>query len=127
LKSLCEERWADLEAVQGWETGRLARLLELASRDAERTEVGERRYLEALGLIRGGARLEELWEHLIEHAAADGALDDADERVLEHYLRFGTLATRIRRALGGILPGRADFVRVYRQLCDALADGRPFS
>ncbi|HEX7080524.1 MAG TPA: glutamate-cysteine ligase family protein [Gammaproteobacteria bacterium] len=126
LKSLCEERWTDLASLQRWETRPLAQLLDRVTRDAEDAEIGDRRYLAALGLPRAGERLAKVWEHLIDTAAADGALGAADERVLEHYLRHGTLATRIRRALGTIVPSRADLERVYRDLCDALAAGRPF-
>src|SRR5690606_6601269 len=126
LKSLCDERWASRASLEGWDTRHLVGLLDHAIRDGERAEIGERRYLEAFGLGRSSATLAELWEHLIDRAAADGALEGSDERFLEHYLRCGTLSTRIRRALGTILPTRADFVRVYRALCDALAEGRSF-
>jgi glutamate---cysteine ligase / carboxylate-amine ligase len=126
LKSLCEDRWASFDSLGRWDTKQLAKLLELATRDGERAEIGERKYLEAFGLSRAGATLAELWEHLIDRAATDGALSGVDERCLEHYLRTGTLSSRIRRALGSVLPARSDFIRVYRALCDALADGRSF-
>ena len=41
-------------------------------------------------------------------------------RLLEHYLRHGTLATRIGKAVG-LLPTRAKLERVYEELCEALA------
>ena len=126
LKSLCDERWASIASLERWETRRLAELLDRAIRDGEHAEIGERKYLEAFGLNRSSATLAKLWEHLFDRAAADGALEGIDERFLEQYLRAGTLSTRIRSALGSILPTRADFVRVYRELCDALADGRSF-
>src|SRR5690606_381499 len=126
LKSLCDGRWADIASLERWETKRLAGLLDRVVRDGERAEIGERKYLEAFGLSRASATLAELWEHLIDRAAADGALEGVDERFLEQYLRAGTLATRIRRALGTIVPTRADFVRVYRSLCNALAENRSF-
>jgi len=126
LKSLSEERWASIESLNAWETRRLARLLDRVVRDGEHAEIGERRYLEALGLPRGSAKVARVWEHLIDKAAADGALEGIDERFLENYLRGGTLSTRIRRALGTILPSRTDLKRVYRSLADALVDGRPF-
>jgi hypothetical protein len=46
--------------------------------------------------------------------------------MLEHYLRHGTLATRIGKAVG-LLPTRAKLTRVYDKLCEALADGEPFA
>ena len=47
-------------------------------------------------------------------------------RLLEHYLRHGTLATRIGKAVG-LLPTRAKLTRVYEQLCEALAESTPFT
>ncbi len=126
LRSLCDERWADLESLTEWDTRQLARLLELTTRDAERAEIGERKYLEAFGLGQTSSTVAKLWDHLIDRAAADGAFVGVDARFLEHYLRAGSLSTRIRRALGSVLPTHGDFVRVYRSLCDALADGRSF-
>lgn len=126
LKSLCEERWASVESLDAWETRHLAGLLERVVRDGERAEIGERRYLESLGLARGSASVARVWERLIDEAVVDGALEGVDERFLEQYLRAGTLATRIRRAIGTIAPSRSDLERVYRSLADALADGRSF-
>ncbi len=71
------------------------------------------------------ARLRQVWAHLADRAAAAGEFDGAAERAVEHYLRAGTLATRITAALPED-PVRADLERVYRELCDCLAEGRPF-
>ena len=68
-----------------------------------------------------------LWEHLIEAVSARGTLDRRDTgRLLEHYLRHGTLATRITKA-AGLLPTHAKIKRVYEELCEALASGEPFA
>jgi hypothetical protein len=67
-----------------------------------------------------------LWEHLIEVASARGTLDVATGRLLEHYLRHGSLATRITKA-AGLLPTHAKIKRVYEELCEALASGTPFA
>ncbi len=125
LQSLAEERWGDLVSMQAWPTQDLARLLGLAEQRAERGEVGDGRYLRALGLRRTSATLAELWEHLIEAAADRGTVGEADGRMLEHYLRHGTLATRLAAALGPA-PKHPDFAAVYGRLCDALAAGTPF-
>src|SRR5690606_23982103 len=74
LRSLCDERWASIASLDRWDTKRLAALLDRAIRDGERAEIGERKYLEAFGLGRASATLARLWEHLIDQAAADGAL-----------------------------------------------------
>jgi hypothetical protein len=125
LKSLAEERWCDLAALRAWPTHDLADLLRLTERRAEETEIVGSRYLHALGFPGSSATLKQLWEHLIDEAAARGAFDERAGRILEHYLRQGTLSTRITKALG-LLPTHTDFVRVYRALCDSLAAGASF-
>ena len=67
-----------------------------------------------------------LWEHLIEAVSPGDELDIATGRLLEHYLRHGSLATRITKA-AGLLPTRAKIKRVYEELCEALASGTPFA
>lgn len=126
LRALCEESWCDLRVLQQWRTDDLVRFLTAATEAAERTEIHDGRYLRALGLDRSAARIGQVWGHLAERAASRGALDPATERLLEHTLREGTLATRIVTALPRE-PARADLERVYRQLCDCLAAGLPFS
>jgi glutamate---cysteine ligase / carboxylate-amine ligase len=125
-KALCEERWCTLAALRSWDTRELAALLAAVERDAERTTLGNGRYTAALGFRDGSAALVRLWEHMADAAAADGALDAESGRFLEHYLRQGSLATRIRRAVGPF-PARATLSSVYRELCDALASGTSYS
>jgi len=82
--------------------------------------------LSAFGFKGGSTDVKGLWTHLIDVVAARGALDRDTERLLEHYLRHGTLATRITKAVG-VLPTRAKIKRVYEELSDALAGGAPFA
>ena len=126
LKLLVEERWADLKSLDAWHEKELGKLLELAERRAEDAGINERRYLRALGFPGSSTNLLGLWEHLIEQASARGTLDRATGRKLEHYLRHGTLATRIVKA-AGLLPTHAKIARVYAELCEALASGEPFA
>ena len=111
LKLLCAEQWAATRALDAWPTAELGKLLALTERQAEGTAIGERRYLRALGLNRSGAELHTLWEHLIDAAAARGSLGREHGAMLEHYLRHGTLATRISKA-AGLLPTRAELARM---------------
>src|SRR5690606_15460695 len=120
-----EERWSSLAALRAWPTRDLADLLRLTERRAEGTEIVGSRYLHAFGFRGSSATLKQLWEHLIDEAAERGAFDERAGRILEHYLRQGTLSTRITKAIG-LVPTHADFVRVYRALCDSLAQGASF-
>jgi gamma-glutamyl:cysteine ligase YbdK (ATP-grasp superfamily) len=126
LKLLCAEEWCDLRSLQAWPTEELGKYLRITETQAETTEIGDRRYLRALGYRGSHSRLAELWEHLIDAVSARGPLGRDEGRVLEHYLRHGSLATRISRAVGPF-PGRLKIKEVYEQLCEALATGTPFA
>jgi gamma-glutamyl:cysteine ligase YbdK (ATP-grasp superfamily) len=126
LKMLCAEQWLDRARMDAWPTSELGKLLRLCERQAEGTGIGDKRYLAAFGFRGSGTELKGLWEHLVEAVSARGSLDAATGRMLEHYLRFGTLATRIGKAVG-LLPSRAKLTRVYEELCEALANGTPFA
>ncbi len=126
LEALCAEQWVASGELQGWPTATLARGLRAAIVEAEEARIDDRRYLRALGLDRGSATLQQLWGSLADAAAARGALDANAEQVIEHYLREGTLATRIARALGRN-PGRTALHSVYGRLCACLAGGELFA
>jgi hypothetical protein len=126
LKLMCSEQWLDRAGMNAWRTEDLGRLFKLSERQAEGTGVGDKRYLAALGFRGSASDLKGLWEHLIETVSARGSVDPGTGRLLEHYLRHGTLATRIGKAVG-LLPSRAKLTGVYEELCEALADGSPFA
>jgi glutamate---cysteine ligase / carboxylate-amine ligase len=126
LKLLCAEQWLDRDGMNRWRTAELGKLLTLAARQGEGAAIGDKQYLAAFGLRSSGIELKGLWEHLIETVSARGSLADDTGRLLEHYLRHGTLATRIGKAVG-LLPSRAKLARVYEQLCESLADSQVFA
>jgi carboxylate-amine ligase len=126
LKLLCAEQWLDREGMNHWRTAELSQLLKLSERQAEGAGIGDRRYLAGWGYRGSAVDLKGLWQHLIEVVSARGSLDIGTGRLLEHYLRHGTLAMRIGKAVG-LLPTRVALMRVYEQLCEALADGTPFA
>lgn len=126
LKLMVAEQWLDTAGMNAWHTAELGKLLRLAERQGEGAVVGDKRYLAALGFAGSGTELKGFWEHLVETVSARGSIDIATGRLLEHYLRHGTLATRISKAVG-LVPSRATLMRVYEQLCEALAEGTPFA
>lgn len=126
LKLLCAEEWLDVAGMNARRTEELATLLMLAARQGEGAAVGDKRYLAALGFRGSSTDLKGLWEHLIETVSARGSLTLETGRLLEHYLRHGTLAARIGKAVG-LLPTRAKLEEVYAELCEALAAGTPFA
>ena len=126
LKLLCAEQWLDAAGMNAWPTSELAKLLGLAERQAEGTVIGDRRFLAAFGFRGSGTELKGLWEHLVETVSARGSLDVGTGRLLEHYLRHGTLATRISKAIG-LAPSRSKLKQVYGELCEALDEGSAFA
>ena len=126
LKLMVAEEWLDAGGMNAWATGELGKLLRLTERQGEGAVIGDKRFLAAYGLNASGTELKGLWEHLVETVSARGSIDAATGRLLEHYLRYGTLATRISKAVG-LVPSRAKLSRVYEQLCEALAEGAPFA
>lgn len=126
LQILCDEAWVDLTALSNWSTESLARAFEAVTRDGERTAIHDRRYLEALGLKRSEASVASAWAALADTAAESGRLDATAERAIEHYLRHGSLATRIVSALSPE-PSREELAAVYRRLADCLAGNELFS
>jgi gamma-glutamyl:cysteine ligase YbdK (ATP-grasp superfamily) len=126
LKFLCAEAFGPLQGLEAWDTRLLARYFDAAVADAERTAIHDSAYLRALGMKRTYATITQVWGALAERAAEEGALDNGSQTALEIYLREGTLATRIARALP-TEPGKADLTRVYGRLCDGLAEGVAFT
>ena len=126
LKMLCAEQWLDRARMDAWPTSELGKLLRLCERRAEGTGIDDKRYLAAFGFRGSATELKGLWEHLVEVVSSRGSLDAATGRLLEHYLRHGSLATRIGKAVG-LLPSRAKIKRVYEELCESLAAGAPFA
>jgi hypothetical protein len=100
LKLLCSEQWLDTAGMNRRGTKELGRLLDLAARQGERLGVADRPYLQAFGFRGSATELKGLWEHLIETVSARGSLTPDNGRRLEHYLRHGTLATRIGKPSG---------------------------
>lgn len=126
LKLLCAEQWLDVARMNARSTHELSALLMLAARQGEGLTVNDRPYLAAFGFRGSSTDLKGLWEHLIETVSARGSLPVETGRLLEHYLRYGTLATRIGKAVG-LLPPREKIREVYAELCEALAAGTPFA
>jgi len=126
LKLLCAEQWLDRDGMNRWRTEDLGKLLRLTERQGEGAAINDKRFLAAFGVRSSGMELKQLWEQLIEAVSTRGALDPATGRLLEHYLRHGTLATRIGKAVG-LAPSRAKLKKVYEALAEALASGAPFA
>lgn len=120
LKALVSERWLPLTELAKFETAPLAAILRLGFIDAENTLIDDLEYLRAFG-IEEPLPVGEIWHYL----AHETALAEPWRGVLRNIERQGTLASRIKRALGST-PTRAGMESVYRELAQCLADNRLF-
>jgi hypothetical protein len=125
VRALVEGRWVGPAALGGWSDEALSALLLEAVRDGDLTVVRDPAYLEALGLpARGGRRMGDIWQHLIEATLAAGDREDA-RSWLDVLARHGCLARRIVTSLGAATT-RDRVAEVYGRLGDCLALGVPF-
>jgi gamma-glutamyl:cysteine ligase YbdK (ATP-grasp superfamily) len=126
VQALTEETWSAQTAQKSLPVEPLKRLLDDCIEDGEEALVAHRDLLRVLGWRRSTeAPARRVWEHLIESAAARGALSAAAGDVLEHYLRHGTLATRLSKRVAQ--PTRDELRAIYRDVARCLADGRLFA
>ncbi len=124
-EALYAQRWSAPGAQQGIDTARLAAILLACIRDADRALIADPAYLALFGFPQRRCEAGELWRHLLAACAGHRLLTPAACAALDIIVERGPLARRILAALGE----RFDHARlqaVYRQLCDCLAQGRPF-
>jgi gamma-glutamyl:cysteine ligase YbdK (ATP-grasp superfamily) len=127
LRALVDERWVGMPELMGLEVEPLAAALRRTVRLGERAVIDEPGLLRAFGLERA-AKLTagELWGEIVSRTLEAGS--EVQRQPLDVILRQGTLATRIRRALGGAArPARAELEQVYAALCDCLDRGQSFA
>lgn len=126
VRALAGETWAALKSQQAFEVPALKHMLDACISDGESALINHRKLLRAFGWQR---TMElpaiRLWEHLVDHAVARGALSADAEIVMEHYLRHGTLANRLTRRAGRCT--LADLRRIYREVAACLVDGQLYA
>jgi carboxylate-amine ligase len=127
LEALVSERWEHLAAQKTWDPEVLNRILLATTKDAERAEITDNRYLRALGYSKSTTcTAGELWRHLADTVIAGAPSEGVEwQRPIETILSEGTLARRILGAIGDS-PSRAILHRLYEKLCDCLDTGSLF-
>lgn len=126
VEALYREKWAGFEAQQRVETGRLADMLLVGIRDAERAVIDNGDYLQLLGFPGRRCEARELWRHLIGTTLrGTSAYEEIWQGPLQIILDRGPLARRILEATGASCE-RARLHEVYSELCDCLNEGRMY-
>lgn len=124
IKALVNERWTTIGALHQFHEEALKLILLDTIREGENAMINDKPYLQALGWKKGpSCKASELWGHLIESTVDRRSSHHA---ALKHILTYGTLASRIRKAVGPCcLPDRLH--EVYKTLAEHLEAGTLFS
>jgi glutamate---cysteine ligase / carboxylate-amine ligase len=120
LKALAEGRWIPVDELKQAPVKPMASLLREAMVTAEHTVINDAGYLRTFG-VAAPATIGELWDHLIAETLEDKRWLNA----LKVIRGKGTLATRIKAALGES-PNRQRMDAVYQTLARCLATGEMF-
>lgn len=126
VKTLVAENWCSLEQQQSMPTERLRSILDAVTVKAERAVITDTEFLRLFSI--DGSRIEAglLWQHLFERLRPHDSALDSLFAPLQIIADQGTLATRIKSALGREFT-RDDLVNVYEQVADCLEHWEPFS
>jgi len=133
LRALCQMGSAAQARLRALDTSSLAEILRATTREAERTQIVDTRYLSALGFDAQPRCASDLWCELLERDFAHDPLYTALRTPLDVIRDEGTLSTRILRRLRAhatgrgspsSTPNRESLGLVYLELADCLRDGR---
>ena len=119
LRLLVSEELVDLESQKAWSAAPLATVLRATLADGAAASITDRRLLRQLRGDGEPVSAGDLWLHLVACAANAALLDEARYQEVRRFLELGTVADRIRRALGAE-PSADDVAQVYRRLADCL-------
>lgn len=121
IRALVEEQWCSFEIQKQWSTDTLSEFLLGTIRDGDDCLIKDPEYLKLFGIHKGiPMTANSLWRLVLEDLGLP--MDSTPLSVIQEE---GCLSKRILKAVGPDT-GHPHALRVYRQLCDCLAEGRPF-
>ncbi|WP_153559000.1 glutamate-cysteine ligase family protein [Roseimaritima sediminicola] len=123
-RALCDQRWSDTAAQQAASTASLRRLLDQTTTEAEAAVIDDAAFLNLFGITQPEITAADLWAELLGRLRKQDATLEALISPLQIILHHGSLATRIRYALGAE-PTREKLREVYRRLGDCLVHDQP--
>jgi hypothetical protein len=126
LQAMCSEEWSTTESQMQMETGRLHAILDDTIKSGEGAKITDAQFLKLLGLTSSGMSARAVWGKLLDRRRRQDRTLDNLFAPLEIILERGTLATRIRSALGASFSSAA-LRDVYGELADCLTRWQPFS
>lgn len=128
LKELVAENWSPREEQKRWNEQALSSILMDVIKQAEQTVITDGAYVGLFGIDTSeSVSLSELWRELFNKLYERSEVaHDPVLQCLDSMIRYGSLSTRIIKT-PPVGFGRRDLDRLYRQLCDCLAEGRLFT
>jgi carboxylate-amine ligase len=130
IKLLVQETWSSIDDQCDVSVDVLRSNLDQTTRYAEGAELNGSSLLRHLGIQVSQVRARECWGHLFAQVQAAGVMHPDFEETIRFLLDHGTLAYRIRQALGdpgvGQVLARETLHGVYSRLADCLMDGVQF-
>jgi gamma-glutamyl:cysteine ligase YbdK (ATP-grasp superfamily) len=126
IKALAAGEFIGLEAQMKWKTEVLAQLLDLTTIKGHEAVIDNSEYLNIFGFTDKKGTAGELWRHIQDQLLTSGnsPLEKVNAELMV-LLKKGTLAHRMVQAIGGD-ESKENISRVYRQLCDCLAENKMF-
>lgn len=121
LRQLCDEIHSTTETQKALPTNALTQTLQRCIRDAERAELTDGPWLQALGLKPEAITAAQVWSVL----ASRIDVSEKSQRAIETILRHGPLARRML-TFAGERPDRPALKRLAEALCDCLRSGNFF-
>ncbi len=126
IKALVSEKFLDFESQMKWKTDFLAQLLDQTAEKAQTVVIDEVDYLQVFDFPEKSATTVDLWRHITERLVRSGNVAVSTwKRDIDVLFKEGTLSQRIVKALAGDY-SRENITRVYKLLCDCLAQNRMF-
>lgn len=126
LEDLVSERWSTFEQQAAMSVDALQPILLSCIEDADEAAINDTAYLKLFGYQSGGpVAAAALWRYLCNMALESRPHLVEPLRPAREIFRHGCLSRRIRRAVGP-QPSRERIAKVYRRLCDCLANNEMF-
>ncbi|MEW6288425.1 MAG: glutamate-cysteine ligase family protein [Thermodesulfobacteriota bacterium] len=122
LRALVAERWQPFAAQAAVAVAPLAGLFTSSIREADRTVIADRGYLDLFGMQEDKMTAGEFWQALVEKTMEP---DDPYRPALDVILSHGPLGRRILKAVDRDF-AREKLQEVYGRLCSCLAAGEMF-
>lgn len=125
LRAMCQEKWSSGIAQREHPTESLVQILNSTSQDAEQAMIEDSAFLAHFGVNKSRISARRLWAKILAEVRSSDTSLDGLFAPLQVILESGSLASRIRRALGPDF-SKEQLFDVYSELADCLVRWESF-